>query len=80
MACDVISCEIYSTSQFLFTKQYNHVSEGIKNQHLHICHYFYGNLSSLEGHKLSNDGFTKQKMSLQTRKVQPKQLAKLWVG
>ena len=44
------------------------LSKAIKNQYHHIYQYFYSNLSSLEEYKLRKPGFTKQKMSLQTKK------------
>ena len=68
IAYDIIYCDSYSILQFLFTNQYDHVSKAIKNQYRLICQYFHGNLSSLEGYELRKAGFTKQKMSLQTRK------------
>ena len=76
IAYDITYCDSYSILQFLFTNQYDHVSKVIKNQYRHvcrhiyrhICQYFHGNLSSLEGYELRKAGFTKQKMSPQTRK------------
>ena len=67
-ACDVTYCDSYIIMQFLLTKQYDYVSKAIKNQYHHIYQYFYSNLSSLEEYKLRKPGFTKQKMSLQTKK------------